>query len=343
MQYNRPMTEVHVLLTLPFPDPLLERLRTLSPDLRFHQHTARTADELPQDLLTDVEILYTLTCLPLPEQAPSLRWVQFHFAGIDHVQDHPLLRSEVAITTLSGAAAPQMGEFILTCLLALGHRLPRMTRDQQAKQWAENRFERFRPVELRGSTVGILGYGSVGRQVARLCRAFGAQVLAVKRDLMHPEERGYQPGGLGDPAGELVERLYPPQAIASMASLCDFLVVAVPLTVETRGLVGRTVFKQMKPGAFLIDVSRGGVVDHGALIEALTEKRLAGAALDVYPVEPLPESSPLWEMPNVILSPHIAGASGEYFERAADLFRENLRRYLAGQTLLNRYDRQRGY
>jgi D-2-hydroxyacid dehydrogenase (NADP+) len=99
----------------------------------------------------------------------------------------------------------------------------------------------------------------------------------------------------------------------------------------------------MKPGAFLIDVSRGGVVDHGALIEALTEKRLAGAALDVYPVEPLPESSPLWEMPNVILSPHIAGASGEYFERAADLFRENLRRYLAGQTLLNRYDRQRGY
>lgn len=343
MQYNRPMTEVHVLLTLPFPDPLLERLRTLSPDIRIHQHTARTADELPQDLLPDIEILYTLTCLPLPEQAPSLRWVQFHLAGIDHVQDHPLLRSEVALTTLSGAAAPQMGEFILTCLLALGHRLPRMTRDQYAKQWAENRFERFRPVELRGNTVGILGYGSVGREVARLCRAFGAKVLAVKRDLMHPEARGYQPGGLGDPAGELVERLYPPQAIASMASLCDFLVVAVPLTGETRGLVGRNVFKNMKPGAFLIDVSRGGVVDHGALIEALTEKRLAGAALDVYPVEPLPESSPLWEMPNVILSPHIAGASGEYFERAADLFRENLRRYLAGQPLLNRYDRQRGY
>jgi phosphoglycerate dehydrogenase-like enzyme len=103
------------------------------------------------------------------------------------------------------------------------------------------------------------------------------------------------------------------------------------------------VFKNMKPGAFLIDVSRGGVVDHGGLIEALVEKRLAGAALDVYPVEPLPENSPLWEMPNVILSPHIAGASGEYLERAVDLFRENLRRYLAGQPLLNRYDRQRGY
>ena len=337
------MPEVHVLLTLPFPDPLIERLRTLSPDLRFHQHTARTADELPQDLLADTEILYTLTCLPLPEQAPNLRWVQFHFAGIDHMQDHPLLRTEIAITTLSGASAPQMGEFVLASILALGHRFPRMVRDKQEKRWAEDRFDRFRPVELRGSTVGIVGYGSVGREVARLCRAFGAQVLAVKRDLMHPEDRDYQFGGIGDPSGDLVDRLYPPQALASMAELCDTLVIAVPLTAETRGLVGRSVFKRMKPGAFLIDISRGGVVDHGALVEALTERRLGGAALDVYPVEPLPDSSPLWELPDVILSPHIAGASGDYFERATDVFRENLRRYLAGQPLLNRYDRQRGY
>lgn len=337
------MSEVHVLLTLPFPDPQLERLRTLSPDLRFHQHAARTAEELPRELLPDIEILYTLTSLPQPEQVPNLRWVQFHFAGIDHVLDHPLLRSEVAFTTMSGAAAPQLGEYVLSCILALGHRLPWMTGDKQEKRWADNRFERFRPLELRGSTVGVVGYGSVGREVARLCRAFGAKVLAVKRDLMHPEDHDYQPGGLGDPGGDLVDRLYPPQAVASMASLCDFLVISVPLTGETRGLIGRTVFKSMKPDAFLIDISRGGVVDHGALIEALTEHRLAGAALDVYPVEPLPESSPLWGMPNVILSPHIAGASGEYFERAAELFRENLRRYLAGQPLLNRYDRQRGY
>ncbi len=337
------MPEIHVLLTVPFPEPLVERLRTVSPDIRLHQHAARTAEDLPQDLMSDVEVLYTLTSLPLPEQAPNLRWVQFHYAGIDHVLDHPLLRSDVAITTLSGAAAPQMGEFVLTCLLALGHRLPRMERDQREKRWAEDRFERFRPMELRGSTVGILGYGSVGREVARLCRAFGAQVLATKRDLMHPEDPEYQLSGLGDPAGDLVDRLYPPQAIGSMLSQCDFAVVALPLTAETRGLVGRNVFKSMKPSAFLIDVSRGGVVDHGALVEALSEKRLAGAAVDVYPVEPLPESSPLWDMPNVILSPHVAGASADYFERAADLFGENLRRYLAGQPLLNRYDRQRGY
>jgi len=128
-----------------------------------------------------------------------------------------------------------------------------------------------------------------------------------------------------------------------MASECDFLVLTVPLTPETRGLVNAKVFESMKDTAYLIDVSRGGVVDQGALVEALREETIAGAALDVYPVEPLPESSPLWELPNVILSPHVAGTSGQYLERAADLFAENLRRYVANEPLLNRYDSKRGY
>jgi len=338
------MSEVLVLITLNYPEPLVERLRAISPRLQIAVHPARGAQDLPPDLLPDVEVLYTHHALPDPAAVPSLRWVQFHFAGLDAIVDHPLLHTpEVQVTSMSGASASQMAEYALMGMLALGRRVPRMVADKAARRWADDRFERFRPVELRGATVGIVGYGSVGREVARLCRAFGAQVLAVKRDLMHPEDRDYQFGGIGDPSGDLVDRLYPPQALASMAELCDTLVIAVPLTAETRGLVGRSVFKRMKPGAFLIDISRGGVVDHGALVEALTERRLGGAALDVYPVEPLPDSSPLWELPNVILSPHIAGASGDYFERATDVFRENLRRYLAGQPLLNRYDRQRGY
>jgi phosphoglycerate dehydrogenase-like enzyme len=141
----------------------------------------------------------------------------------------------------------------------------------------------------------------------------------------------------------LVNRIYPPEAVASMSGLCDFLVVTVPLTPETRGMIGAKVFKELKEGAFVIDISRGGVVDHGAMIEALQSARLAGAALDVYPVEPLPDSSPLWEMPNVILSPHVAGASPRYYEKAADMFATNLRRYLADQPLLNLYDPDRGY
>ncbi|HET7011862.1 MAG TPA: D-2-hydroxyacid dehydrogenase [Anaerolineales bacterium] len=337
------MSDVLVLMTLRFPDLLVERLRAVSPRLRIEVHPAGEADDLPEALLGDVEILYTARALPAPETVPSLRWVQFHFAGIDHVADHPLLRSDVKITTLSGAATPQMGEFTLMCILALGRRLPRMERDRQEKRWADNRFERFRPLDLAGSTVGIVGYGSVGREVARLCHAFGAKVLATKRNLKALGDSGYGLDAHGDAGAEVPERLYPPKALRSMAALCDFLVVTVPLTPETRGMINRAVLQDMKPTACLIDISRGGVVDHNALVEALSEKRLGGAALDVYPVEPLPASSPLWEMPNVILSPHVAGGSSHYFEQAATLFAENLQRYLADQPLLNLYDPQIGY
>jgi phosphoglycerate dehydrogenase-like enzyme len=337
------MSDVFVLLTLRFPEPLVERIRAVSPRLRVEVYPAAEADDLPESLVGDVEVLYTGRALPAPEAAPSLRWVQFHFAGIDHVADHPILRSGIKVTTLSGAAASQMGEFTLMCILALARRLPRMERDRQEKRWAENRFDRFRPLDLDGSTVGIVGYGSVGREVGRLCQAFGAKVLATKRNLKAVGENGYALDRHGDPGSDVPERLYPPQALRSMAALCDFLVVTVPLTSETRGLINRAVLQEMKPTACLIDVSRGGVVDHNALVEALSEKRLGGAALDVYPVEPLPTTSPLWEMPNVILSPHVAGASSHYFEQATTLFTENLQRYLADQPLLNVYDPQIGY
>ncbi len=337
------MADIPVLITLPFPAPLIDRLQAVSPRLKIHVHPATKASDLPAELLPDIEILYTHRALPDPESVPNLRWIQFHFAGIDHAEQHPLLSAPVQVTTLSGAAMTQVAEYVLLCLLALGHRLPAILADRPKKRWSEDRFERYRPLELRGSTVGLVGYGSVAREVARLCRTFGATVLATKRDLMHLQDPGYAPQGLGDPQAQWVERLYPPQALASMAALCDFLVVTVPLTPETRGLVGKRVFAQMKPTAFLIDVSRGGVVDHGALVEALSEKRIAGAALDVYPVEPLPETSPLWDLPNTLLTPHIAGASGAYFERAAALFAENLQRYLAGQPLLNLYQPERGY
>jgi phosphoglycerate dehydrogenase-like enzyme len=337
------MGEIQVLMTVPFPDPLMDRLQDVSPRLSFHQSTARRPEDLPASLLPQIEILYTLSALPLPEQAPRLRWVQVHFAGIDHLVDHPLVRAGVTLTTMSGAAVPQVAEFAWMAILALARRLPDMLRDQARHHWDDDRFTRFRPIEVRGSTVGIVGYGSIGREIARLARAFGARVLAVKRDLMHLADNGYRPGDVGDPDATLVDRIYPPQAVASMAGLCDFLVVSAPLTPETRGLIGRTVFQHMKPTACLIDVSRGQVVDQEALIEALRDRRLAGAVVDVYPVEPLPAESPLWDMPNAIVSPHVAGASGAYYERAAAVFAENLRRYLADQPLLNRFDPRRGY
>ena len=338
------MADIPVLITVDMPETLLDRLRAVSPHIQIELLPTGDAVDFTDEQLGEMEILYTRQALPEPEQVPNLRWIQFHWSGIDAFVDQSLLRSEVIVTTLSGAAVPQMAEFAITMLMALGHHLPAMMHDQAEKQWIEeNKFTRFRPIELRGSTVGIVGYGNIGREIARLCRSFGAQVLATKRDLKALEAAGYVLEGLGDPQAEIPERLYPPQALASMASECDFLVLTVPLTPETRGMVNAKVLDSMKSSAYLIDVSRGGVVDQGALVEALKEGKIAGAALDVYPVEPLPESSPLWELPNVILSPHVAGTSGEYLARAADLFAENLRRYVANEPLLNRYDPRRGY
>jgi D-2-hydroxyacid dehydrogenase (NADP+) len=274
---------------------------------------------------------------------PNVRWIQLHNSGVHLVMDHPALSSKIQVTTLSGVSAPSMAEYALMAILSLGRRLPLMIEDKGGKHWAEDRIERFMPIEMRESTVGIVGYGSVGREVARVCHSFGAKIVATKRDLKVLEDEGYSLEGLGDPKADLVERLYPPQAVASMASLCDFLIISVPLTGETRGMIGEKVFKMMKPRSFLIDLSTGGVVDHGALVEALNEKRMAGVALDVYPVEPLPGSSPLWEMPNVLLSPHVAGSSLQYDELAIDCFAENMKRYLSDQPLLNLFKTERGY
>lgn len=335
---------VEVLITLPFPDTLVAKLKAVSPRLKINVLRARRAEEIPSDVWVQTEVLYTNRVLPTPEQAPSLRWIQFHWAGIDHAIEAPILQKpDLVATTLSGAAASQIAEYVVMMALALGHLLPELISNQRRSEWPNERWERFKPRELRGSTVGIIGYGSVGRQVARLLQPFGAFVVATKRDAMHPEDLGYTSEGWGDPKGDFVHRLYPPEALRSMLKACDYVVVTVPLTPQTRGMVGVEEIAVLKPTAFLIDVSRGGVVDHGALIVALRDRKIAGVALDVYPEEPLPAESPLWKLPNVLLTPHISGNTSNYDERAIDLFAENLRRYLAGLPLFNRFDPIKGY
>jgi phosphoglycerate dehydrogenase-like enzyme len=148
---------------------------------------------------------------------------------------------------------------------------------------------------------------------------------------------------MGDPEGDYVTRLYPPQALRSMFKECDFAVATVPLTAETRGLIGEDELAALKPTAFIVDVSRGGIIDHQALLAALRGRRIAGAALDVFPEEPLPKRSPFWELPNVLITPHISGITPRYDQRALTLFKENLHRYLEGLPLHNRFDPERGY
>lgn len=335
---------IDVLITLPFPPALITKLQEVSPNLRITVHPAKKVDDIPDDLWTHTQVLYTNYIIPDPELAPEIKWIQLHWAGIEKLLDVPLLsKPGIKVTTLSGAAASQMAEHALAMLLALARRLPTFAALQKKSEWPEDRWERYPMRELRTSTVGIVGYGSIGRQIAHLLRDFGTTVLATKRDVLHPADNGYTPEGLGDPDGDLVHRLYPSQALKTMVKDCDFVVVAVPLTENTQHLIDTEVLGAMKPDAFLIDISRGDVVDLAALQKALLEKKLAGAALDVFPIEPLPRESSAWNFPNTIITPHIAGISNHYDDRATALFAENLSRYIADLPLYNLFDREKGY
>jgi phosphoglycerate dehydrogenase-like enzyme len=330
---------IEVIITLAFTDELIKQISAVSPRLTVEKIVARKVEDIDDETWKRVEILYTNRILPKPEQAPNLCWIQFHWAGMDHALDEPILQREgMNVTSMSGASASQMAEHAVLMMLALGHHIPDAFAHQKRSEWPSGRWNLFNPQELRGSTVGIVGYGSIGRQVARLLQTFGATVLATKRDILHPEDNGYMIDGLGDPGGDFVNRLYPPQALQSMLKECDFVVVTLPRTKATRGILGSKELGVLKPSAYLVDISRGEIIDHAALIPLLREHKIAGAALDVFPVEPLPADSPLWKLPNVIITPHIAGFSPYYDERAAGLFMENLKRYLEELPLYNRLD-----
>lgn len=335
---------IEVLITIPFAENLITRLTDISPGIKVTAIQAQRASEIPAEVWARTEVLYTGHILPTPAQAPSLRWIQFHYAGIDQFIEEPIIQKEgMLITTLSGAAAPQMGEHVLAMILAMSRKIPAILENQKKREWPKDRFERFAPFELGGKTIGILGYGSTGRQIARLLHPFGVKIYATKHNLMNTSDPGYISEEHGDPDGDLVARMYPAQAMKSMLKECHVVVVTLPLTKETANVLNANMFAALKPGAYLVVVSRGGTVNTGDMIEALKNGQLAGAALDVFPEEPLPPSSPLWQIPGVIISPHISGGSTQYNERAIQLFSQNLQRYLLGATLYNIFNLQRGY
>ena len=338
---------IHVVVAMDFSDEIIDQLRAVSSRLRVERYFPNVPDRAWEN----AEVLYTARILPSPAQAPRLRWIQLHSAGIDHVIKEPIIQAQdVEVTTASGMHAVQMSEYCLAMMLAFTYKLPRMLELQAKAEWPTKRNDMlnpddiFAPVHLRGQTLGIVGYGSIGRELARIADQMGMRVLAVKRDVMHPEaEDEYAEAGTGDPQGEIPRRLYPPEATASMAKECDFLVITTPLTPQTRHLINEEVLRSMKKTAILINVARGAVVDEAALISALAAGQIGGAALDVFEEEPLPPSSPLWNLNNVIISPHVAGSSAHYHEKAALLFIENLQRYVENRPLLNRLKRETGY
>lgn len=330
---------IHVLSTRAFSDEWLDRLRAVSPRLVVRQHTCEYAHEIPTELLSWAHVLYTWGAFPDVAQCPHLKWVQLDTSGSDAALASPLAQSDVAITTLIGVAPPNMAEHTLMMMMALSRRLPLMIKLQMRNEWPDFQFrwDRFTPTELFGATVGVVGYGSIGKEIGRLAHAFNMKVIAITR----PGSTGsanpllYQIPTLSNLTGSEPDATYTSDRLLEALPQCDYLVLSVPHTADTHNLMNEAAFRAMKPSALLINVARGGVVDEAALIRALNEQWIAGAALDVFEQEPLPTSSPLWQMENVIISPHVAGLTSRYYEVVLDLFSTNLRRYIAGEPLLN--------
>lgn len=256
-------------------------------------------------------------------QARSLRWFQCSNAGIDFMVPAKDRVGSIVVTNARGIHGEAMADYTIGMIVALHWDFPALFRDQQAKHWGSKYVS-----PLSSRTIGVIGLGAIGGVIAERAAAMGMTVLGVKR----------QPSPVSG-----VSRVYAPNQLAEVLPLCDYVVLIMPLTKETQGMIGARELAMVKPGCFLINIARGAVIDEPAMIAALQQGRLGGAALDVFATEPLPQDSLLWTMPKVIVTPHISGNPDEYQRRVIEIFAENLRRWRAGETLRNVVDLARGY
>lgn len=286
----------------------------------------------PEELLeeiVDADILYGRPNAQVLAAAKQLKLVQSQSAGVDFLMNLPeLVESDIVLSNTRGAHAPSIAEHAFALLLALTRKIPTSLDYQRKHQWRwENSYRE--PREIMGSTVGILGYGQIGRAIAQRASGFEVQILAVDA----------QPGG-GD---RFVDTVWPIDRLPDMLQLTDILMVAAPLTRETHHMLGAKEFATMPTGSIVIAVSRGGIIDEPALAEALQSGHLWGAGIDVNEVEPVPQDNIFWDMPNVVMSHHLAGSSWQKERRCVEILAENVRRLQDGAELLNVVDKQAGY
>lgn len=273
---------------------------------------ARTPGE-SETLLADAEVLLTSYLEPaLLERASSLRWIQALSAGVDTLDLDRLEERGILLTSAAGAHAQPIAEQVLGYMLVFERRLDRAIESRRRGVW-----ERFEGGELCGRTLGVVGLGSIGVRTAELAAAVGMEVIGTKRD--------------PDVEIDAVDRIYGSGELEAVLTEAEYLLVCCPLTAETEGLIGRTALGALPDDAVVMNVARGEVVDEPALIDALQQRTIRGAALDVFATEPLPTDSTLWELSNVILTPHNAGSSPRLPGRLADVFVENRAAYLAGE------------
>lgn len=312
-----------------FPAWLADAIRKRYPAMRVvHLPDYQRLDaEIP-----DADILAGWSLRPAQfASARRLKWIHCLAAGVDQLMHEDIRRSSVIVTNSRNVHSLTMAEHTLGLVLALARRFPSAIRYQLQKHWAQQDVwnEQPPPLEINGRTLLFVGYGAIGQQVARRARACGMRIVGVKRD----------------PASgtDYADRVLGTDKLAAALGEADFVVLAAPLTPATHHFFGRAQFAAMKPTAYFLNIGRGALVDAGALVAALEAGTIAGAAIDVAEVEPLPPESPLWEAPNLLITPHLSAVSDKLWHRHADLLFENLARYFAGRELVNVVDKQRGY
>ena len=281
------------------------------------------------DQISDAEILVAWgmdNIQPFYAQAGKLRWIHALTAGVESIIFPETQNSSVLISNSKGIHGIPMAEHVLGLMLSFSRRLNLFYRQQAQHLWKRPAIQDLH--EINGKTLAIVGLGSIGHEIAKKAKAMDMHVIAAKREMTQEP---------------FVDRLYRPEQLLEMLSQADFVVVTLPLTDATRNLFGREQFAAMKPTAYFINVSRGGVVQEDQLVAALKENTIAGAGLDVFVQEPLPESSPFWDLPNVIVTPHLSAISPVYLDRALQLFAKNLAHYLEGTPLPTLIDKERGY
>jgi phosphoglycerate dehydrogenase-like enzyme len=327
----------------------LDRIREAAPGARIVNLSVEGLADGPID---DVEVLLrgflsSEAFDRLLARAPDLRWVHSATSGVERALTPAALTRDVVVTNARGVFTRPIAEHVLLMILAVSRNMPQLLELQRERTW-----QPLQGRELRDLTIGVIGFGSLGRAVASLATAFGSRVVALRRNPSAGDRPAGNPtGGSTTVATEedsfqvepRVSRVYGPDGLHELLGESDVVVLAAPLTAETESLIDETALGAMKPGAWLINVARGRLVDDHALVRALTEGRIGGAALDTFRDEPLPQDSPLWDLPNVIVTPHTSWSSGRVLDRSIDLFCDNLRRYRAGEPLRNVVDRQAGY
>lgn len=307
-----------------------QRLRQEFPDIEVVHLTRYEGMEAD---LRQAEVAITWSLRPEQfVQAQKLRWIHSPAAAVHQLMFPELVTSDVILTNARQVHGPVVAEHVLALIFALAKQIPQAVRFQQQHQWGQESLwnMRPRPREIAGATLGLIGLGSIGREVAKRASALGMRVIAARE---HPEK----------PKPASVDEVVPAEEIELLLRQSDYVVLAAPLTKETRGLMNAARLAKMRPDACLINVGRGPLIEQQALFEALLARQIGGAALDVFEKEPLPAESPLWDLENLLITPHSAGLTEKLWERHYALISENLRRYLERRPLMAVVDKGRGY